>query len=240
MPTHSSGRWTGGRFGVCYISCKIYQRSTFWMSAVPRLSGTRPRKKLIFRLAMQGISGAVTPGKWQKASSLHATITAILLIPSCAEGHHHFQGAFLFPIPLKWGLGTCYLIKRSERELAAPWLCRGGTCPASMSELAEEIEVEHEPPAEPDFYHSLSFLTEALPLFTDETNTICKHEVGKKSQEPWILQWKGVIWALIWLILHFSNKAFFFLRAELKHRRKRYTASIYRHRNCFLQIRLEK
>lgn len=37
-----------------------------------------------------------------------------------------------------------------------------------------------------------------------------EHAVWRKSQEPWILQWKGIIWALIWLILHFSNKAFFF------------------------------
>lgn len=143
------------------------------MCGVSRLSGTRPRKKDIFSLAMQGISGAVAPGRWQKTSSLHVTITAMLLIPSCAKGHHHFQGAFLFPVPLKSGLETCSLIKRSDRELAVPLLCRGGTCPTSMGQLAEEIEAEHEPPAEPDFYHSLSFSAEAPSLFSDETNTIC-------------------------------------------------------------------
>lgn len=41
-----------------------------------------------------------------------------------------------------------------------------------MGQLAEEIEAEHEPPAEPDFYHSLSFSAEALSLFSDETNNL--------------------------------------------------------------------
>lgn len=174
MSAHSSGCGTGSRSGVCYIWCQIYQCPTFWMSVVSRLSGTRPRMQVIFRFAMQGISGAVTPGRWQKTSSLHATITATALIPSCADGHCHFQGAFLFEVPLKWGLGSCSLIKRSDRELAAPWLCRGGTCPTSMGQLAEEIEAEHEPPAEPHFYHSLSsFSAEALSLLSDETNTNC-------------------------------------------------------------------
>lgn len=92
----------------------IYQQPTLWMSMISRLSGTRARTQVIFRLTMQGISGAVTPVRWQKTSTLHATITAIVLIPSCAEGHHHFQGTFLFPVPLKWGLGTCSLIKRKK------------------------------------------------------------------------------------------------------------------------------
>lgn len=43
-----------------------------------------------------------------------------------------------------------------------------------MGQVAEEIEAEYEPSAEPHFYHSLSsFSAEALSLFSDETNTIC-------------------------------------------------------------------
>lgn len=43
-----------------------------------------------------------------------------------------------------------------------------------------------------------------------------EHTTGRKSQELWILQWRGVIWALIWLILHFLSKVFYFSKGWTK------------------------
>lgn len=51
------------------------------------------------------------------------------VVQRCAEWHfHHFQGALLFPVPLKQGAGPCSLIKRSDSKQWAPLLCRGTTC----------------------------------------------------------------------------------------------------------------